>query len=360
MHWRLAAISLTAIFSGCAEFPNTPRAALTRFPLGIYGVNDPAHLVRLHEAGFDSIHTYSRDLKLLENLAREAKRQGMRMVIFPDALLNGSLATTEDWPIDAWYLFDEPDVVKMSSAALLMLSQKTREWDPLRPQTFVIGEGAPARIYGGVADILMMDWYPVPHRPTDSVATQIDLAISALPAGKPFWMVIQAYDWADEVTDPVKLKKGLRFPTKSEMRFMSYISVLHGARGLFYFTLTKRGKTLFDYPELWGAVSDVSREIREMKSIFERGKRMSLPFSLPTGGLEAAVWQYRKNEYLVLANRSGDRQWKVPTEALNPSWQALFEVHPSPHSALHRYLDAYYLRPYQILILKRRLPRISL
>lgn len=352
MPWRRAALSLAVVFSGCAGAPIGRRAALSRFPIGIYGVNDPKHLEKLRKDGFDSFHTYSSDPVLLTALASEASRQGMRMVIYPDKLREGKLSVTKSWPVDAWYLIDEPDVVKMSSGALQSLSQKTRAWDQRRPQTFVIGQGAPAKIYGGVGDILMMDWYPVPHKPADSVADQIDLVMSALPAGKQFWMVVQAYDWADEMSVETTLKRGLRFPTQGEMRFMSYLSVLHGARGLFYFTFAKKGKTLFDYPELWRAVAGVAREIKEMQPIFEHGERIQLPFPIPTGGLEAAAWRHRGCEYLVLVNRTRDRQWKVPAEALEPRWQTIFAVPPDPRELLHKYLDAYYLRPYQVLVLK--------
>lgn len=333
MHWRLATISLALTFSACAGTSAGPRAALSRFPIGIYGVDDPQYLGRLRKDGFDSFHTYSSDPVRLAALASEANRQGMRMVIYPDILRKGNLSRTKDWPIDAWYLFDEPDVVAMSSATLESLSEKTRAWDPVRPRAFVIGQGAPAKIYGGIGDILMMDWYPVPHKACDSVADQIDLAMNSLPPGKPFWMVIQAYDWADEVTDPVKLKKGLRFPTQMEMRFMSYLSVLHGARGLFYFTLAKKGKTLFDYPELWQGVSAVAREIKLMQPILEHGERMLVPFPTRTEGLEAGAWQYHGHRYVILVNRREHGEQSLPVELLSGSWQVLF-ASPTDHRML--------------------------
>ncbi len=332
----------------CSRTSGGPRAALTRFPIGIYGVNEPKHLARLKEDGFDSFHTYASDPLLLASLAKEAKRQGMRMVIYPDKVREADPALTRNWPVDAWYLLDEPDVVKMSSAALQALSDKTRAWDPVRPQTFVIGQGAPAKVYGGVGDILMMDWYPVPHKPTDSVADQIDLVMAAIPKGKPFWMVLQAYDWADEVTDPVK-RKGLRFPDHFEIRFMSYISVLHGARGLFYFTLAKQGKTLFEYPELWQAVARVSREMKAMQPIFERGTPMRLPFA-PDVNLVARAWRYHGRDYVVILNRRKMFQQKVPDALLSREWRPLAEDRRDPRDLLKSAYGAWYLKPYQVMV----------
>lgn len=344
-----SALALALLSSlACSRAPSGPRAALTRFPIGIYGVNDPKHLERLKEDGFDSFHTYSSDPVLLAALAKEANRRGMRMVIYPDKVREADLALTRDWPVDAWYLIDEPDVMKMSSTALQALSDKTRAWDPIRPQTFVIGQGAPARLYGGVADILMMDWYPVPHKPTDSVADQIDLVMAAIPTDKPFWMVVQAYDWADEIASPTK-QKGLRFPNHSEIRFMSYLSVLHGARGLFYFTLGKKGKTLFEYPELWQAVARVSREMKAMQPIFERGTPINLPF-VPDVNLEARAWRYHGRDYVVILNRRRQFQQKVPEALLRREWRPLAEVRRDARELLKPAHGAYYLKPYQVMV----------
>lgn len=320
---------------------------MTRFPIGIYGVSDPAQLQRLKEGGFDSFHTGS-DPALLAALAKEAGRLGMRMVAHPDGVRERDASLTHGWPVDAWYLVDEPDVVKMSSAALDALSSKTRSWDPGRPQTFVIGQGLPAKTYGAIGDILMMDWYPVPHRPTDSVADQIDLVMAAIPATKPFWMVIQAYDWADEVKDPVK-RKGLRFPSRFEIRFMSYLSVLHGARGLFYFTLGKQGKTLFEFPELWSAVSSVALEMRAMQPVFEKGEPIPLPFQ-PDVNLEARSWRYNGRDYCVVLNRRKKFMQRVPDVLLDGSWRPLGEVRRDARDLLKSAHGAWYLKPYQVLV----------
>lgn len=343
-----------ALFAGCASPPKGPRAALSRFPIGIYGVNDPEHLGRLKKDGFDSFHTYSSDPVLLAALAKEATRHGMHMVIYPDRLREGSLSATNGWPVDAWYLLDEPDVVKMSSAALRAISEKTRAWDPQRPQAFVIGQGSPAKIFGGIGDIMMMDWYPVPHMPAESVADQVDLVMAALPKEKPFWMVVQAYDWADETTDPEKLKKGggLRFPSHSEIRFMSYLAVLHGARGLFYFTLGKKGKTLFDYPDLWQAVASVAREIREMQPIFERGERVQLPFPIPIGGLEAGAWRYRGRRYVVVVNRLAHADRLLTPHLLDGTWRTPFAPRRDPRELLLPVDGAYHLPAQSVLVLE--------
>lgn len=334
MRWRTAGLSLTVLLTSCATAGHDPRAALSRFPIGIYGVDDPHLLGRLKESGFDSFHTYASDPALLSALAKEAIRQRMRMVIYPDRLRAGPVSATAGWPVDAWYLQDEPEVVKMSSMTLQSISAKTREWDPRRLQTFVIGKSSPAATYGGIGDVMMLDWYPVPHLATDSVADQIDFVRRALPAGKPVWMVVQAYDWADEATAAVKAKHHLRFPTRGEMRFMSYLAVLHGARGLFFFTLRKKTGTLFDHPDLWGVVSDVARELRAMQPVFESGTRTQPPFPTSKDGVEAGAWRYRGRDYLILVNRRMDGEQRLPAELMGGAWREKFGEAPVDGSML--------------------------
>ena len=66
----------------------------------------------------------------------------------------------------------------------------------------------------------------------------------------------------------------------------------------------------------------------------------------------ARAWTYHGRDYLVLANRTADRQWKVPGEALKPGWRPLFEARRDPRELLVKYQDAYYLKPYQVLVLE--------
>ena len=57
----------------------------------------------------------------------------------------------------------------------------------------------------------------------------------------------------------------------------------------------------------------------------------------------------------MLLNRTKDRQWKVPEEALKATWRPLFEARRDPRELLKKHLDAYYLKPYQVLVLESRL-----
>ncbi|MEK7234380.1 MAG: hypothetical protein AAB268_11230 [Elusimicrobiota bacterium] len=209
--------------------------------------------------------------------------------------------------------------------------------------------------YPGVADAIMVDWYPVPHRPLESAGDHVRMTAEAA-GGRKVWAVLQAMDWRDFPQGDPKKKRIGRFPDLAEIRFMSFDAVLNGAQGIWYFVYTiAPGRTLAQAPELMFAVDWVAREMLAMAPIFARGRAIPLPFEPPAKGLRARAWTYHGRDYLLLINRTRDRQWKVPEEALEPGWRPLFESRRDPRELLKKYQDAYYLKPYQVLVLESRL-----
>ncbi|MFH2204844.1 MAG: hypothetical protein ABIJ96_17150, partial [Elusimicrobiota bacterium] len=233
------------------------------------------------------------------------------------------------------------------------VSRKVRRWDPKGAQTFVVGQGSAALTYGHIGDSLMLDWYPVPHLPLDSVADHIDLAYRHLPAGKPLWMVIQAYDWRDE---PQRSKKRIgRFPSYDEIRFMSYLSIVHGAKGLFYFTLKKPGgrNLLEDFPEQWQALARVVREIKTLQPVLEKGEGIPFPAPLNEMGLEGKAWSYRGTSFAILVNRSTSPV-ALPGEFLDASWRPLFEARRDPRDLLAEKSGRWLLPRYRVMAFEKR------
>lgn len=129
------------------------------------------------------------------------------------------------------------------------------------------------------------------------------------------------------------------------LRFASYDAALKGAAGVRW----------LDPAAPKAAAGPVARELRAMAPIFSRGRPIALPFDPPTDGWTARAWTYHGRDYLILANLTRDRQWKVPAEALKPYWRPLFEKRRDPRELLKEYKGAYYLRPYQVLVLESRL-----
>lgn len=351
MRWRPATLSLAAILA--ASCTRAPAPALERFPVGMFGVRQVAEVDALAKEGFDTFMAEA-DTETVKAMAARARRHGMRLMAHPGAFRKAG-AAPKDWPIDAWYAYDEPDVVGLSSAALAAEIAAVKNWDPRTPVTFVIGQGAPAKKYAGIGDALMLDWYPVPHHPVGSVGDEIDKAYW-YTGGRPLWILVQSFDWRDWAQrDPKKPRVG-RFPDHIELRLMSYLAVVHGAKGLFYYTLKRGdGSSLLDWPELWQATARVAREMRAMQPIWSANRRVPLPFQTAPGGVEAACWRWRGRDYVVLVNRHRDKQLRVPSQMLDRSWRPLFEVRRDPKELLKAAYGEHYLPPLRVLVLESRI-----
>ncbi len=102
------------------------------------------------------------------------------------------------------------------------------------------------------------------------IARHPALVRDASGGAKPLWFVCQAFDYALFQKDKDVPAEWRRFPTREELRTMSYTAVASGARGIFYWSmnelrkLVSEGQSSEDY---WQRLSGVTRELRELSSV---------------------------------------------------------------------------------------------
>ncbi|MFA6003102.1 MAG: hypothetical protein WC881_03450 [Elusimicrobiota bacterium] len=324
------------------------------FPIGIFHVSDPASLPALRQAGFDAVQTYDRKPGSLTAFGAAARKAKMTVLAHPQEIMAAG-AAPKGYPVAAWYLQDEPDVTKTPAAELCALNAKVGAWAPGMARAFVVGDGAKAVMYKDCGDILMVDWYPVPHRPLESAGEHVRMAVEAA-GGKPVWAVLQAANWKDYAQrDPKKPRIG-RFPSWGEIRFMTYHAILAGAQGIWYFAYTKPdGKVLSQDGADWGALVPVVGELAAMQPIFERGQPACLPFPPDPDGALAKAWRYLGRDYVIIANPKPRAMKLVPEEMLRMHWRPLFETRRYQKELLAKVGEGYYLRPYQVLVFEGRL-----
>jgi hypothetical protein len=322
------------------------------FPVGFYGVSTPADADLLTAHGYDAIQTYSTAPAEIAALAKAARRNGQLLLASPFGVMGAGL-TAGDYHGTVWYLQDEPRVSGVSPAEMVARDKKVRAWDPGSKSAFVVGDGHYAADFPGVGDDIMVDWYPVPHLPLESVGENVRL--TAQSAGKRrTWAVLQAMDWRNF---PQHHKKRIgRFPTMAEIRFMSYDAVVNGAQGIWYFTYsTAPASNLSQTPELMFAVDWTAREMRAMAPIFARGRPIPLPFKPTPGEIQARAWTYHGRDYVVLVNPNTGEDASVDPEMLKPTWRPLFEVRRDPRELLRKIGNDYCLRQHGVLVLESRL-----
>ena len=309
-------------------FAAAPLLAGEDMPVCMYGIGKPAELQILKQAGFNCFQTYEQSPELLAALAAEAVKLGLEMVAMPDKVIGSAYdKNARNWPILAWYLFDEPEVHNLPLDELLKLDQRVKDWSPGQRTVFVISEGVEAFTYGGAADALMVDWYPVPHLELGSVGQQVTLAregAKALDEKKPdkaVWAVLQAFDWMEY--PQIRAKKVGGFPTFGQVRFMTYLALARGAKGIFYFKYSSAdGVPLADRPERWGIYERMAAELARIGPVFTKGRQIDPPAGL-SPGLSAIAFKKGWHEYLVLLNPTAVPVPLAP--AVLGNWRPLFE-----------------------------------
>jgi hypothetical protein len=335
------------ITAALAALTFPPAASAGKFPVCFYGVNEPASLAVLKNSGFNCFQTYLDDPDKLAGLAEAARGLGMRMVAPPYKVMESAHAEkARKWPVLAWYLRDEPEVGWMPAADLLEMDRRVKAWSPKQPTAFVMGHGLPAMVYGAAADAVMLDWYPVPHLPLESVGRELALAREGVrltdPARpeKPLWAVLQAFDWIEYPQRRAKKVGG--WPTFEQVRFMTWLSVARGASGVFYFKYAdSKNVPLPQRPELWERYARAAGELGAMSKVLVKGRDIAMPAGLDERLTGRALRRWWRKYAIILNPTAG----AVPlaAEALK-GWRPLFETRRDlPES----------LKPYGVLILEK-------
>ena len=137
-----------------------------------------------------------------------------------------------------------------------------------KPTSLVLYRGDEAQWYGNIADITMVDRYPVPWLPLANFSQHIHKTRLATDAKRPVIAVIQSFDWTAH-KNALPGEENLRPPTKHELRSMTYSALARGANGIFYYSYADMRLKERKYPELWAALKRVVAEVRSREALFE-------------------------------------------------------------------------------------------
>jgi hypothetical protein len=168
----------------------------------------------------------------------------------------------------AWSLVDEPDLNGVSPEVVRHVQRFAKNIGAQKPTALVLFQGGEALNYANIADITMVDRYPIPWLPLANFPQHVRLARLALGKKKPLIAVIQAFDW----TYYPKLlpgRKNLRPPTYQELRCMTYCALARGATGLFYYCFNDGSWDAQAHSETWTALKEVVGEVKQRLPLFE-------------------------------------------------------------------------------------------
>ena len=263
------------VFAGC----QSPRpAAVTAppdfYPIGIYGVDRTNDFATVKAAGFNVITGPP-----AKEFFDAAQANGLKVLASPDttagpefdpALARKAIRSVGGHPaLWAWYLVDEPDLNLISPAQVRRSQAFVKSLCPGKPTALVLYKGDSARDFANIADVTMIDRYPIPWLPLANFGQHVEMARLALPPEKPLVAVIQAFDWnTDRAGLPDEKDTPMRPPTGAELRCMTYDALARGANGLFYFAFDTGAWKLREQPETWAALKSVVAEVNARLPLF--------------------------------------------------------------------------------------------
>jgi hypothetical protein len=238
------------------------------FPILLYDVpTDPESLKMLREHGFNTL-TAKPEVSdtLLANGFYTAVQPGKDPVTNLDGVLFGI-------GMDSPALYWKQDLLKKAKADLVRM----RELVPNRTIMNAIGywEDEPTGVYSNkvpskerydelvkLLDVSAPYLYPIPYQPVRSVSEAVKRAKTATAGKKPLLPILQLFTW--EAKD--------RYPTPAELKCMVYLSLIHGADGIGYYSYNyvsgKKGTNVArEQPELWQEVKQINSEIAEIRTL---------------------------------------------------------------------------------------------
>ncbi len=287
------------------------------FPIGIYSANPPSDHVfgQLKEAGFNTAHTYASQLAYLESYLNACESYGLKGLVppgrvrdaaaFADGAHLANVPTLRSAPaLLAWYLVDEPELQDIPAEVVAGGRADILELDSQSSIAIVVYRRERYSDYAGATDVLMTDIYPIRgarNWPLRSVGDAVWEAIDATANAKPVWAVVQAFGYQNEVNNGWG---HAREPTVHELRAMTYLAIVQGTSGIFFYAYHGSRYYIEDSPEFWQAVKDVAGEINALLPCLVRPPAAPVTMSLSraTSQIYCTTRTDGQSSYLIAVN----------------------------------------------------------
>ena len=167
---------------------------------------------------------------------------------------------------------DEPDLNAIPPAQVAEACRCLKAAGARKPTALVLCRGYEALHYAHLADITMVDRYPVAWLPLANFGQHVTMTRLALGPHKPLIAVIQAFDWS-ACPELLPGETNFRPPTHAEIRCMTYEALARGANGLFYYAYDAGRWQIREHPETWEALRSVVQEVRSRLPLFQAEPR---------------------------------------------------------------------------------------
>jgi len=211
------------------------------FPIGAYGAN-LQNLAAMKAAGLNTA-IIGGSIGHLKQAVKKCHALGLNYMVSiprdPDRLVLylEKMATFADPSKLSFYVNDEPGIHSFPVHTAEDIQSLIKSRFPGAPTTMAVVRSPVAGKYAAAADYFMLDQYPVPHMPMTWLSDSMDRAAEDV-GPKRLAAVIQAFGGPD------RARQGWpRAPSRQELDCLTFLSVIHGGRAIFFFTFREIGKT---------------------------------------------------------------------------------------------------------------------
>jgi hypothetical protein len=153
----------------------------------------------------------------------------------------------------AFYVNDEPELTSFPRNTASDIYELIKNRTPDAPVCMAMIRPRNCFDYIDASDFFMMDQYPVPNMPVTWLSDSIDIAAS-ITGKERIVSVIQAFGGGEFENSGWQ-----RMPTWREMDCLSFLSVVHGSRGIFFYAFSEIGKTEKGKEDLGRVVGRLNR-----------------------------------------------------------------------------------------------------
>jgi len=293
----------------------------------------------------------AQDIETTRQYLDEARRLGLKIIfcvndVYPgakyrtrlgdwvgnDAILQGVVTTFRDHPaLIAWYNNDELAFEKKEE--IEGYYRRIRELDPNHPQLMVHYRPGSYRTFLNAYDIVGVDVYPTPKNPVTDLSDRMDLAWKEIQGKKPVWAVPQTFAWyqhrkPEDPTDtlgrrrlpmPREWTKG-RPPTYDETRAMTYLALVHRAKGIIYWCYYNMSY-LPDFVERWDFMKRIGSEVKELFPVLLSPREMPVSIEPENETIHCLIKVAGGKRCLLAVNGSRDPQrpsFRLPEGVSSP------------------------------------------
>jgi len=287
------------------------------FVNGLYNVTDDSDLPMAKEQGFNLIVAPTGTVSA--DFVRRAEKLGMMVSLYSEQMPSPSaVAPSTFWAhaadkygsspvMVAWHLVSRPDAILMPPALFAEQQAAMPTIDMHHPTITLLSVPSLLPAFAPNCDILAFESQPVPALPVEAVVDDLGEAQRAAVPGRPVWAAIQSVGraWLN-VGGGLEEEEGGRPPTGAEHRAMTFLTLVHGARGLLHHGLHFRGghgRSSYylpdTAPDLWQAMKHTNNLVARLAPAIANGDYRGCEVS---GPVHVGAWDCDGRVYVAAVN----------------------------------------------------------